>query len=84
MKKKHVKKISTSPTRSKGKTTDKENLLEPGESEKKPTESTTESLKGLSLAEFFARSPYGTYGNAKMKPLVITAAVPPKPAKDET
>jgi hypothetical protein len=64
-------------------TTDKENLLEPGENEKKPIESTTESLKGLSLAEVFAKSPYGTYGNAKMKPLVITGAAQPKPSQSE-
>jgi len=61
----------------------KENLIEPRDSEKKPAESTTESLKGLSLAEVFARSPYGTYGNAKMKPMVITGAAHPKPIQGD-
>lgn len=62
---------------------DKENTQEHGENAKKPMESTTESWMGLSLAEVFAKSPYGTCGNAKMKPLVITGAVPPKPTQSE-
>ena len=38
----------------------------------KKTELKNKKYDGVSLAEIFSRSKYGTYGNLKMKPLIIT------------
>jgi len=38
----------------------------------KKSEQKDKILKGVSLADIFSKSKYGTYGNLKMKPLIIT------------
>lgn len=38
----------------------------------KKTELKNKMYDGFSLADIFSKSKYGTYGNLKMKPLIIT------------
>jgi len=39
--------------------------------------------EGVSLADIFSKSKYGTYGNLKMKPLIITNCFEDKKEKIE-
>ena len=38
----------------------------------KKSEQKDKKYEGVSLADIFSKSKYGTYGNLKMKPLIIT------------